>query len=383
LIRIHGIASKVAAAVLVWFGGVAAPASAAPAKPQAAAAAQQTTRVACVGDSITYGAGIRDSVIRGEVIPILRRVAKEKHLPVIDLYAALSGKGELFPDKIHPNRAGATLMAKEIHKALTGKALTGKTKTGKTKTGEPAFEGKKTLWHGHARYAFVVDGRRCIVVAPKTPAPHRPWIWRARFFGHEPQTDVALLKKGFHVVYMDVAGLFGAPKAVAHWDAFYRYLTGKHGLAAKCALEGMSRGGLIIFNWAAANPDKVACIYADAPVCDFKSWPGGRGKGKGSRRDWLACLKAYGLTEAQALAYRKNPIDNLAPLAKAKVPILSICGGADAVVPFAENTAILQERYHKLGGPSEVVIKEGVGHHPHSLKDPAPIVAFILKHAGK
>lgn len=45
----------------------------------------------------------------------------------------------------------------------------------------------------------------------------------------------------------------------------------KAGFNKKVALEGMSRGGLIVYNWAAQNPEKVACIYADAPVMDFKS----------------------------------------------------------------------------------------------------------------
>jgi len=68
-------------------------------------------------------------------------------------------------------------------------------------------------------------------------------VWRARFFGHEPQTDLALLEKGFHLVYMDVADLFGSPVAVNHWNAFYNYLTGHHGFNRRAALEGMSRGG--------------------------------------------------------------------------------------------------------------------------------------------
>lgn len=245
------------------------------------------------------------------------------------------------------------------------------------------FPGKKTAWHGYDRYDFPIDGRACIVVVPKTAAEGNPWIWRARFFGHEPQTDLALLARGFHLVYMDVAALFGSPGAVAHWDAFYKYLTEKHGFAKKPALEGMSRGGLIIFNWAAANPDKVACIYADAPVCDFKSWPGGRARGKGSRGDWQSCLKSYGLTEPQALAYRHNPIDNLAPLAKAGVPLLHVCGDADQVVPIDENTGIIEKRYRELGGSIRVIHKPGVGHHPHSLKDPKPIVDFILRHTGQ
>ena len=263
---------------------------------------------------------------------------------------------------------------------LAAVCLAGAAVTAQPETAAP-FPGAKTSWNGYDQYTFPHDGRTCYVVPPKQAAPGKPWIWRARFWGHEPQTDLALLAKGFHLVYMDVGGLFGCPRAVAHWNAFYTYLTGEHGLAKKAALEGMSRGGLIIFNWAAANPDKVACIYADAPVCDFKSWPGGQGKGQGSPGDWAACMKAYGFaSEAEALAYRGNPIDNLAPLAKAKVPLLHVCGAADRTVPVAENTAIVEERYKALGGEITVILKEGVGHHPHSLKDPAPIVDFILKH---
>ena len=53
-------------------------------------------------------------------------------------------------------------------------------------------------------------------------------------------------------------------------------------------------------------------------------------------------------------------------------------GDADVAVPVAENTAILEARYKKLGGSIQVIHKPGVGHHPHSLKDPASLVKFIL-----
>ncbi len=242
-----------------------------------------------------------------------------------------------------------------------------------------SFPGKKSQWNGFDRYDFTFDGRSAIVVTPKTAAAGRPWIWRARFFGHEPGVDVALLKKGFHLVYIDVANLFGAPQAVGHWNAFYKMLTEKHGLAAKPALEGMSRGGLIIFNWAAANPDKVACIYADAPVCDFKSWPGGLGSGAGSAGAWKICQKVYGLSPAEVADFKGNPIDRLEPLAKADVPLLHVCGAVDKVVPMAENTNVIEQRYKKLGGRIRVIAKPDCGHHPHSLKDPAPIVEFVLE----
>ena len=248
------------------------------------------------------------------------------------------------------------------------------------RNGNKPWTGNKSEWMGFSRYDFAVDGRRCWVVTPRSPAAGRPWIWRARFFGHQPQADLALLQKGFHVAYCDVAGLFGSPQAVAHWDTFYQRMTEHHGLARQPALEGMSRGGLIIYNWAIANPGKVACLYGDAPVCDFKSWPAGRGAGKGSPDVWQKCLQAYGLTEADALAYRGNPVGQLASLARAGVPLLHVVGDADVVVPVEENTALIESRYRKLGGSIQVIHKPGVGHHPHALKDPGPIVSFILKH---
>lgn len=247
----------------------------------------------------------------------------------------------------------------------------------------PPFAGEKSSFYSYDRYDFVYGGRASIVVVPKTTAPGKPWIWRARFFGHEPQTDIALLERGYHLVYTDTVGLYGSPEAVAIWDRFYACLTRTYGFSERPVLEGMSRGGLNIYNWAAKNPDKVCCIYADAPVCDIKSWPGGKGAGPGDATCWAECLKAYGLTEQQALEAKCNPIDNLEPLARAGVPLLHVVGDADEVVPVVENTAILEQRYKALGGSIQVIHKPGVGHHPHSLKDPAPIVDFILASAGR
>lgn len=233
------------------------------------------------------------------------------------------------------------------------------------------YPGEKTEYHTFDRYDFMHKGRPAIIVAPKQAADGKPWIWRARFFTHEPQVDIALLHKGFHLVYIDVVDLFGSPKAVQIWDDFYAYLTEKHGFAKKTVLEGLSRGGLIIYNWAIQNPHNVFCLYGDAPVCDLRSWPGVE------RKEMMA---AYGFTREQFWAYKGNPVDNLAPLAAAKVPILHVIGDADEVVPVAENTVVVEARYKALGGHITVIHKPGVGHHPHSLEDPTPIVEFILQH---
>ncbi len=245
------------------------------------------------------------------------------------------------------------------------------------------FPGTKSQWNGFDCFDFNVDERPCKVVAPKQVAKDAEgrclWSWRGVFWGHEPQTEIALLEHGFHLAFIGGSDLLGSPKNIEERNAFYAFLTEKHGFSKKPALIGMSRGGFCSLRWAIANPDKVACLYVDAPVCDLKSWPGGKGKGKGSAGDWNQVLKLYGQTEAEALAFNGNPIDALRPLAERKVPILSVCGDSDDVVPFEENSKILAERYKALGGPIEVILKPGIGHHPHSLKDPKPIVDFILK----
>jgi len=239
----------------------------------------------------------------------------------------------------------------------------------------------KPQWNGYEIQNFKVDGRDALMVLPKTPAPGKPWIWRTEFFGIDPQADIALLGKGLHVGYISVGGLFGAPVAINAMDKYYGYVTRTYGLSEKTVLEGFSRGGIYAFNWAIRHPAETACLYVDAPVCDFESWPGGGGRSRASGRDWRDVLKAYGMTDAEARAYKFNPVDNLAPLAKAKTPILAVIGDKeDWIVPIEENTLLVEKRYKELGGDIQVIQKPHAGHRPHSLPDPTPIVDFVLKH---
>ncbi len=244
-----------------------------------------------------------------------------------------------------------------------------------------ADDAKTAVWNGFKQLTFAVDGRQALLVLPREEAPGRPWIWRTEFFGHEPQADIALLGKGFHVAYINVQNLYGAPAALDAMDKFHAHLVKEHGLSTKAVLEGFSRGGLFALNWAIRHPDQTAALYLDAPVCTFTSWPAGWGKGKGSPADWVRCKAVYNLADDDAArAYKLNPVDNLTTLAGAKVPILSVCGDADQVVPLAENSALLKTRYEALSGTMELITKPGVDHHPHSLKDPTPIVDFVIKH---
>ena len=240
---------------------------------------------------------------------------------------------------------------------------------------------KPLFWHGFLRRDFQIENRNCTVVIPEKPAPSMPWAWRARFWDVEPQTEIALLDMGFHIAYIDCVDFYGSPAAMDIWDSFYEHLTMENGFSEKAVLIGFSRGGLFIYNWAARNPDKVSCIYADAPVCDVKSWPGGKGKGPGNPADWKKCQAAYQMNEKQLLAWDNNPVDTVSVLAEAGIPVLIIAGDADEAVPIEENSDIMFHKYKELDGNITMFVKKGCKHHPHCLKDPSLIVDFILKHS--
>lgn len=319
---------------------------------------------------------IYNPVIKTQIISRIQQTAFETGCEIIDLYSLFINKADLLPDKIHPSSLGATLIAKRLYEVVKLQAqkpfdIFAKITVAKTNSN----------FHGFECVDFTFNNRNCKIVKPKKAVAGLPWIWRARFWGHEPQTDIALLERGFHIVYCDAAELYGNQAAVELWNKFYTYLR-KLGLAKKASYIAMSRGGVYAYNWAMANPEKVACIYADAPVLDLKSWPGGKGKGKGSKDDWELFKNDYQLTEEQAGQFSNSPLDNAEKIAKLGFPMLHVVGDADEVVPIDENTMPFETRVKAAGGNITVIHKPGVNHHPHSLENPTPMVDFILAATG-
>ena len=275
---------------------------------------------------------ISPRIIEEEVRPAVEQLAYDNRLGIIDLNNMLGNQWNqaIMPDRLHPSSIGAGAIARKIGDYLLNAV----------QNNPAAFvpeDATSFNFHGYQGYDFQLDGVPCKVVRPAKEAEGRPWIWRARFWGHEPQTDIGLLEQGFHVVYCDVTDLHGADKAVKRWNKFYKYLV-KNGFHKKAVLEDMSRGGLIVYNWVAQNTDKVACIYADAPVMDVKSWPMGKSVHANSTEDVSA---AYGFkNEEQALRWKKNPLNHTAKIAHAGIPILHVVGDADDIVPVAEESIV-------------------------------------------
>ena len=114
-------------------------------------------------------------------------------------------------------------------------------------------------------------------------------------------------------------------------------------------MEGAGGAAGEAYAWAIENPDKVSCIYAENPVLHSNT-------------------------------AKTQPLDNLAPLAKAGVPLFHVCGRLDPWL--ADNTLVVQKRYKKLGGKITVIIKNGEGHYPLAPQDIKPVVEFVTQAAG-
>ena len=240
---------------------------------------------------------------------------------------------------------------------------------------EPATEN----WHGFAKETFKIGDQDAYVVKPKAPLEGKPWIWRARFPGFHIKADLMLLEDGYHLGYVDVSDMFGSPKALAIGDRFYEHMRSEYGLSEFPVLEGVSRGGLFVYNWAASHPNRVSCIYCDTPVCDIRSWPGGFGKGVGSVQAWKQCLTAYGLDEESAKSFAGNPLDRAKTIADANIPILHIVSENDQVVPAVENSYRLKTELEKHDHSMKLIKVQGTKLKGHHFDHPCPekVAEFI------
>jgi lysophospholipase L1-like esterase len=61
---------------------------------------------------------ISGTVIHDEIIPIIKQVATDKGIPVIDVDTPTTGYSELFPDGVHPNDAGYKVLSQVMHDGL-------------------------------------------------------------------------------------------------------------------------------------------------------------------------------------------------------------------------------------------------------------------------
>jgi predicted esterase len=208
---------------------------------------------------------------------------------------------------------------------------------------------------------FEIDGHKAVIHPAAQPAATKPWLWYApalkggvSIVQHKLYAD-ACQKSGIAIAGYDLGEVRGAPGSASQFTKFYDEMV-KRGYSTKPILLGQSRGGMMTLTWAFRNPDKVKAWIGIYPVCNLASWP--------LKNSKVQTLADFGMTEAELTSRLKefNPVDNLAGLAAAKVPMFAVHGDTDVVVPHKENTLLLKERYEALGGKFTVKIIPGEGH---------------------
>lgn len=207
---------------------------------------------------------------------------------------------------------------------------------------------------------LLVEGRTAFVIPPAagTALSPTPWVWYAPTLpnlpgGAEKWMFERFTKAGIGIAGIDVGESYGSPDGRALFTALYRELTEKRGFSQKPMMLGRSRGGLMTLAWAVENPDKVSGFAGVYPVCNVASYPG-----------IARAAPAYQLTaeELTARLAEHNPIDRLAGLAKADVPLFAIHGDVDTVVPLEANSGEMKKRYEALGGRMTLMVPPGQGH---------------------
>ncbi len=187
-----------------------------------------------------------------------------------------------------------------------------------------------------------VRGRIAYLIKPIGKVdPQKRWVWDFPFwlaindgFGsvaHRYYVE-QLLAAGFHVAGVEVGPSCGSPAAAEVCQEFYEQLVSKHGLNKRARVLSHSHGGLIAYGWAFRHPKCVDRIAGMCPATDFRTYPTLPNVVTGPTKGL-----DYGLSleELQRRAGEFNPIDNLAPLAKAGVKILHLHGDEDTLIPTA------------------------------------------------
>jgi len=237
------------------------------------------------------------------------------------------------------------------------------------------------LWHDFQAKEFSFEGKRAIIVFPEKADEKRNWMIKTEYWGAFPEREIDLLHQGFHLTYLENESRFATKSDCDRKARFADYLKETYGLRDCCVPVGMSLGGAHAVNFAGFYPEKVSCLFIDAPVLNFYSLPG-----KFGRPNWEAVwenefLKAYpGMRRSQLLHFDNHPINKSDILKEHRIPILMLWGTEDDTVDYLENGRLLEDEYQDAPELLTVIPRPLQGHHPHGdLADPTVIIRWILE----
>ncbi|MFA6929126.1 MAG: alpha/beta fold hydrolase [Lentisphaeria bacterium] len=235
-------------------------------------------------------------------------------------------------------------------------------------------------WYNGTRHIFSVDGVKAWIVEPHQPVGDGRWTWCLIW----PESSVQrvgvpeYLDRGFYHAHIEAHPTYAtSDKGMPLLRKFYQQCVAL-GLSCKVHLMGLSWGGFFSLRFASENPEKVACIYLDAPLCNMAD------ESTKAMTDAHCVLQdAYHLSNEEMLSSSLNPINALKPIAEAGIPIFAVTGEDDLVVPVQHHINIVEERFLALGGKITICRRNSWGHHPHGLDERSELITFMVDNAGK
>ena len=224
----------------------------------------------------------------------------------------------------------------------------------------------ETDYKGYKCLEFEFMGKRAKLVCPNGNS-NGNWALKTEYFHAFPDTELELLARGWHIAYNQNDNRWAENPDLLRKCNFIQFVSKAFNLDQKCAMIGMSCGGLYAVKTTALFPNLVSMLYLDAPVLNLLSCPCCMGVATDDL--YPEYYEITGRTKSQMLAYRDHPIDKMDILLKHDIPVLLVCGDSDTTVPYTENGMVLKEYYESHGGKIKEFLKKGCGHHPHGLEN--------------
>jgi hypothetical protein len=338
------------------------------------------------GDTTQIG----DKVIAEIIMPQLQKAAYYKQIEVIDMYSFFDRR-DLMPSKIHPAPKVSEYIAKRLlRQIMLPDDTTAFNLFNSLKEKVTNYSAKECAGYECATFRF--KERNCKVVRPHRVAANKPWIWQINFSEYLTRKDIALLERGYHVVYFDQEERMGNKDNIQEGNSFYELLY-NGGLNKKAVLAGKGRRAVYTFNWAAANRDKVAAVYVDNPFLDmisaFFNFEGHKKPESELSRiirnnyDIFAQRRRHDRSrefkdnKSLMKIFRESPTDKIDAIAGGNYPILILYDNEDEAADHSQYTFLFAQNVKNKGGNITVMEKKNLTNDPHILSTSSYLVDFM------
>ena len=113
---------------------------------------------------------------------------------------------------------------------------------------------KTSEWNGFKRLDFKFEDRDCILICPDKACEGNKWLYKTEYFDAFPAFEIEMVKRGYHIAHMQNKTRMCPQEDTDARPRFCEFLKENFNLNSKCALVGMSCGGMQAVYFTAKYP---------------------------------------------------------------------------------------------------------------------------------